>query len=80
MVEREPVIGMKDPRGDHLFGRESMVCTAKVRSQGCVSVKGSKQAYNEEKQGQDLCRGYRKNLCAGKAALQKQMLVKDAIH
>lgn len=80
MVERDLVISTEDPRGDHLFGRESMVYTAKVRSQGWVSVKGSKQTYNEEKRRQHLCRGYRKNLCAGKAALKKQMLVKDAVH
>lgn len=80
VVKRERVISREDPRGDRLFGRESMVCTAKVRSQGCVSMKGSKQTYNEEKQRQDLCHGYRKNLCAGKAPLKKQMLVKDAIH
>ena len=43
VVEREYVISRVDPRGDHLFGRESTVCTAKVRSQGCVSMKGSKQ-------------------------------------
>lgn len=43
--ERASVISREDPRGDNLFGRESIACaaSAKVRMEGCVSVEGSKQ-------------------------------------